>query len=183
MPSNNTLPPRELKGVIGIDIGFRKLNGKLLIGTIKSDNPHEAAQALVAPESVVSAMEHVQTLQGELDDSAADLGRVLTPKLKDAALPEDHPKYRMWRSIVKRPAHVTLSYEKAYKFARMLQREPDLFPEEINNLVYQWWRLSSRKYREIHNLRKKQLTHRKHFYRETAAAFGQRNSLCWKTLI
>ena len=96
VPSNKTIPPRDLKGVIGIDIGFRKLNGKLLIGTIKSDNPHEAVQALVAPESFVSAIEHVQTLQGELDDSAADLGRVLIPKLKNAALPEEHPKYPMW---------------------------------------------------------------------------------------
>ena len=50
-----------------------------------------AAQALLAPQSVVSAMEHVQKLQGELDDSAADLGRVLTPKLKEEPLAEDHP--------------------------------------------------------------------------------------------
>ena len=54
------LNPSYLKGVIGIDIGFRKLNGNLLIGTVKSDNPNEAAQALLAPQSVVSAMEHVQ---------------------------------------------------------------------------------------------------------------------------
>lgn len=166
VPEPKTLNPSDLKGVIG----FRKLNGNLLIGTVKSDNPTEAAQALLAPQSVVSAMEHVQKLQGELDDSAADLGRVLTPKLKEERLAEDHPNFRLWRSIVKLRSNETLSYEKAYKFARMLQRLPDLFSNDINNLVHQWWRGNSRKYREIHNPRKKQLTHSKHYYREIAAA-------------
>lgn len=45
VPEPKTLNPSDLKGVIGIDIGFRKLNGNLLIGTVKSDNPTEAAQA------------------------------------------------------------------------------------------------------------------------------------------
>ena len=177
VPEPKTLNPSDLKGVIGIDIGFRKLNGNLLIGTVKSDNPTEAAQALLAPQSVVSAMEHVQKLQGELDDTAADLGRVLTPKLKEEPLAEDHPNYRLWRSIVKLRSNETLSYEKAYKFARMLQRLPDLFSNDINNLVHQWWRGNSRKYREIHNLRKKQLTHRKNYYRETAAALVAQKKL------
>ena len=154
MPEPKTLNPSDLKGVIGIDIGFRKLNGNLLIGTVKSDNPTEAAQALLAPQSVVSAMEHVQKLQGELDDTAADLGRVLTLKLKEEPLAKDHPNYRLWLSIVKLRSNETLSYEKAYNFARMLQRLPDLFSNDINNLVHQWWRGNSRKYREIHNLRK-----------------------------
>lgn len=110
VPEPKTLNPSDLKGVIVIDIGFRKLNGNLLIGTVKSDNPTEAAQALLAPQSVVSAMEHVQKLQGELDDSAADLGRVLTPKLKEEPLAEDHPNYRLWRSIVKLRSNETLSY-------------------------------------------------------------------------
>ena len=85
-------------------------------------------------------MEHVQKLQGELDDTASDVGRVLPPKLREEPLAEDHPNYRMWRCMVKRPSHATLSYEKAYKFARMLQRVPDLFSDDINNLVHQWWR-------------------------------------------
>ena len=122
-------------------------------------------------------MEHVQKLQGELDDTAADLGRVLTLKLKEEPLAKDHPNYRLWLSIVKLRSNETLSYEKAYNFARMLQRLPDLFSNDINNLVHQWWRGNSRKYREIHNLRKKQLTHRKHYYRETAAALVAQKKL------
>ena len=59
VPEPKTLNPSDLKGVIGIDIGFRKLNGNLLIGTVKSDVPNKAAHALLAPQSVVSAMEHV----------------------------------------------------------------------------------------------------------------------------
>ena len=37
--------------------------------------------------------------------------------------------------------------------------------------------VASRKYREIHNRRKKQLTHRKHFYRETAASIVAQKKL------
>jgi hypothetical protein len=66
---------------------------------------------------------------------------------------------------------------KAYKLALWLKREPNLFPSEINEKVHNWWRSYSRKYREIHNRRKKQLTHRKHFYRETAAKLVAQNKL------
>ena len=37
----------------------------------------------------------------------------------------------MWQSLARRPAHVTLPFEKAYKFALWLNREPNLFPKEI----------------------------------------------------
>ena len=85
-------------------------------------------------------------------------------------MPDDHPKFKIWRSVAKRPAHVTLSFEKAYKLAVWLNREPNVFPKEITEKVYTWWRSYSQKYRELHNRRKKQLTHRKHFYRGTAAS-------------
>tara|TARA_B100000989_G_C19209652_1_gene331294 strand:+ start:262 stop:516 length:255 start_codon:yes stop_codon:yes gene_type:complete len=70
-----------------------------------------------SPSEMVSALEHVINLQSELDDAAADLGKIITPLLKNNPLPEEHQKYRMWRSIANRPANVTLSFEKAYKLA------------------------------------------------------------------
>ena len=133
---------------------------------------------------MVSALEHVIDLQSELDDAAADLGRFITPLLKDNPLPEDHQKYRFWKSIAQRPTNVTLSFEKAYKFAIWLNNEPDAFPKAITEKVYTWWRSYSRKYREIHNRRRKQLTHRKHFYREAAASIvAQRKLIVLKKIL
>ena len=83
----------------------------------------------------------------------------------------------MWSSVANRPAHVTLSFEQAYKFSIWLKHEPETFPKEITQKVYTWWRSYSRKYREIHNRRKKQFAHRKHFYRETAASIVAQKKL------
>ena len=112
-----------------------------------------------------------------MDDAATDLGKALTLLLLAHPLPDDHKKFRMWQSLARRPAHFTLSFEKAYKFALWLNREPNLFPKDVTERVHTWWRSYSRKYREIHNRRKKQLTHRKHFYRETAASIVAQKKL------
>ena len=103
--------------------------------------------------------------------------KLLPLLFKDNPLPEDHQKYRMWRSIANRPANVILSLEKAYKLSIWLKHDPDVFPKEITEKVHMWWRSCSRKYREIHNRRRKQLTHRKHFYRETAAELVNQQKL------
>ena len=169
LPETDVLDASELSGAIGIDVGFRRQGNTILIGTLMSDASNTAAQEITVPPQMISAMEHVIELQGELDDAATDLGKAITPLLKQNPPPEDHKKYRMWSSVANRPAHVTLSFEQAYKFAIWLKHEPDVFPYEINEKVHTWWRAYSRKYREIHNRRKKQLAHRKHFYRETAA--------------
>ena len=169
LPDTDTISPSDLQGTIGIDIGFRKSGDTVLIATVLSDEINAKPQEIKAPTEMVSALEHVIDLQSELDDAAADLGRIITPLLKDNPLPEDHQKYRFWKSVAKRPTNVTLSFEKAYKFAIWLNNEPDVFPKAITEKVYTWWRGYSRKYREIHNRRRKQLTHRKHFYREAAA--------------
>ena len=169
LPDVEMIHPDKLTGTIGIDVGFRKSGATLLIGTVMSDDKTQKALALEVPLKMASALEHVIELQSELDDAASDLGKVITPLLKANPLEEDHSKFRLWRSLALRPLHVTLSFEQAYKLALWLKREPDLFPKEINERVHTWWRSYSRKYREIHNLRRKQLTHRKHFYRETAA--------------
>ena len=134
-----------------------------------SDDASKPPLEVKAPSEMVSALEHVINLQSELDDAAADLGKTITPLLKNNPLPEEHQKYRMWRSIANRPTDITLSFEKAYKLAIWLNYEPDAFPKDLTEKVHTWWRSYSRKYREIHNRRRKQLTHRKHFYRETAA--------------
>lgn len=177
LPDVEMIKPAALNGTIGIDVGFRKVGNSLLIGTVMSSDSAQKALALEVPTMVVSALEHVDALKSELDDAASDLGKVITPLLKANPIDEEHGKYRLWRSLALRPLHVTLSFEQAYKLALWLKREPNLFPSEINEKVHNWWRSYSRKYREIHNRRKKQLTHRKHFYRETAAKLVAQNKL------
>jgi IS605 OrfB family transposase len=177
LPDVEMIKPAALNGTIGIDVGFRKVGNSLLIGTVMSSDSAQKAVALEVPTMVVSALEHVDALRSELDDVASDLGKAITPLLKANPIDEEHGKYRLWRSLALRPLHVTLSFEQAYKLAHWLKREPNLFPSEINEKVHTWWRSYSRKYREIHNRRKKQLTHRKHFYRETAAKLVAQNKL------
>lgn len=177
LPDVEMVQPAKLSGTIGIDVGFRKVGNTLLIGTVMSSDRSQKAVALEVPQMIVSALEHVVALQGELDDAASDLGKAITPLLKANPIDDEHSKYRLWRSLALRPLHVTLSFEQAYKLSLWLKHEPSLFPSEINLKVHTWWRSYSRKYREIHNRRKKQLTHRKHFYRETAAKLVAENKL------
>jgi len=177
VPDVEMVQPAKLSGTIGIDVGFRKVGNTLLIGTVMSSDRSQKAVALEVPQMMVSALEHVVALQGELDDAASDLGKAITPLLKANPIDDEHSKYRLWRSLALRPLHVTLSFEQAYKLSLWLKHEPSLFPSEINLKVHTWWRSYSRKYREIHNRRKKQLTHRKHFYRETAAKLVAENKL------
>ena len=169
--------PRKLKGTIGIDVGFRKSGNTVLVATVLSDEVGAKPLEIKAPSKMVSALEHVIDLQGELDDAANDLGKAITPLMKQHRLEEDHPKYRFCKSITDRPANVTLSYETAYKLAIWLNHEPDALPKEITAKVFTWWRSYSRKYRELHNRRRKQLTHRKHFYREAAASIVAQQKL------
>lgn len=177
IPDKEPVSYNNLKGTIGIDIGFRQSVNSLLIGTIMSSDVTEKAYEIKVPPKIVEAFEHVIGLQSELDDAATDLGRIITPLLKAHPLDEDHSKYKMWRSLALRPAHVTLSFEQAYKLAIWLKHEPDTFPKEITKKVHTWWRSYSRKYRELHNRRRNQLTHRKHFYREEAAKIVALNKL------
>lgn len=177
IPDTETLPPNSLKGTIGIDVGFRKSDDTVLVATVQSDEVGAKPLEIKAPSKMVSALEHVIDLQGELDDAANDLGKAITPLMKQHRLAEDHQKYRFCKSITDRPANVTLSYEKAYKLATWLNHEPDALPKEITAKVFTWWRSYSRKYREIHNRRRKRLTHRKHFYREAAASIVAQQKL------
>ena len=117
---------------------------------------------------MIAAIAHVHALQSELDDAASDLGKIIKPILKDNPLSEDHSKYRLWKAAARYPNNVTLSFETAYKVARYLKHEPDFIPAKAAKAVLDWWAVFSRRYRELHNLRAKQLLHRKHFYRQVA---------------
>jgi IS605 OrfB family transposase len=171
------IDPRKLKGTIGIDIGFRKSGDTVLVATVLSDEVEAEQLEIKAPSKMVSALEHVIDLQGELDYAANDLGKAITPLMKQTRLAKDHQKYNFCKSITDRPANVTLSYEKAYKLAIWLNHEPNALSNEITTKVFTWWRSYSRKYRELHNRRRKQLTHRKHFYREAAASIAAQQKL------
>ena len=112
---------------------------------------------------MIAGIEHVHALQGELDEAASDLGKVIKPILKDNPPLEDHSKYRLWKAAARYPNNVTLSFETAYKVARYLKHEPDFIPAKATKAVRDWWAVYSRRYRELHILRAKQLLHRKHF--------------------
>ena len=177
VPDASVIQPDKLNGTIGIDIGFRRSGDTVMVATIMSDDASAPPLEVTAPSQMVSALEHVIELQSELDDAAADLGKAITKPLLANPLPDEHPKFRLWQSLAKRPANVTLSYEKAYKVAVWLNHEPDAFPDEITDKVFTWWRSYSRKYREIHNRRRKQLVHRKHFYRQVASELVSQQKL------
>ena len=117
LPDVEMVQPTKLSGTIGIDVGFRKVGNTLLIGTVMSSDRSQKAVALEVPQMMVSALEHVVALQGELDDAASDLGKAITPLLKANPIDDEHSKDRLWRSLALRPLHVTLSFEQAYKLS------------------------------------------------------------------
>ena len=162
---------------IGIDIGFRRTAKSVQVATINSSNPHSKPEEIIAPEKMIKGIERVISIQSELDDSATDLGKEIKPILLADPLPDDHNRHKLWSSAARLPSHVTLSFETAYKLARWLTWEPDALPKEAANKITNWWRQYSRRYREQHNLRKKQLLNRKHFYRQIASELVNRKRL------
>lgn len=163
---------------IGIDIGFRRVVNSIQVATVTSSNPNLPPQEILAPTKMIRGMERVIDLQSDLSDSAADLGTKIKPILKDNPLAEDHPKYRLWKAAALFPANVTLSFETAYKLARwLIDHDPSLIPATASKPVLDWWSAYSRRYREMHNLRAKQLLHRKHFYRQIAYELVSRKQL------
>ena len=153
---------------IGIDIGFRRIKDSIQVATIIFSDDTKPPQKIMAPKKMIDGMKHVHELQRILDDAATDLGKVIKPILNDHSILKDHPKYRLWKALAKYPNNVTLSFETAYKVGRYLDIEPDFIPSNAAKAVLNWWSGYSRRYRELHNLRAKQLLHRKHFYRQVA---------------
>lgn len=155
---------------IGIDINFRrKQNGNdIRVAMIASSNHDQPSKKILLPIKMIKGMEHITELRSILDDAAAKLGKVIKPVLNDNPIAQDHPEYRLWRAAARFPKNVTLAFETAYKLARWLKHDPDFIPAEASEPVLSWWVTYSRKYRELHNVRAKQLLHRKHFYRQVA---------------
>ena len=101
--------------------------------------------------------------------------------------PEQRQSYyfiKQCASVARLPANVTLSFETAYKLATAINRlnrlpnnEISHLPDDvkqiitgkIGNLIIGWWDNNSRLYREQHNLRAKEIGHRKDYYRQIAA--------------
>lgn len=163
---------------IGIDIGFRHVGNSIQVASITSNNPTAPHQEILAPVKMIEGMERVIDLQSILSDAAADLGTIIKPILKDNPVDEDHPKYKLWKSAANFPNNGTLSFETAYKLARLLiKHDPNFIPATASKHVLNWWSAYSRRYRELHNLRAKQLLHRKHFYRQIASDLVARKQL------
>jgi len=170
---------------IGIDIGFREISNKLRVAVFATTDQNDEIQHIFVPEvkpilenkrnSNFSKYKHMERLKSNLDQSANDLDQALRPLLKANPLDDNHKKYKLWRSAAKMPAHATLSFEIAYKLARWIlhcRKHPHIdmgLTKDAEILIMNWWRQNSRKYREMHNLRAKELEHRKHFYRNIAA--------------
>ena len=154
---------------VGIDLGFRATGESVQVATIYHGSPNIRPEAILAPVEMVKALKRVEDLKSALDDAATELGKAITPLLKQQPLDEDHPKFRLWKSAARLPSNVTLSSETAYKLSRWLLWDPNALPEEAAVEIMKWWKTYSRRYREHHNLRAKQLRNRKHFYRQVAS--------------
>jgi transposase len=176
MPTTKPIkvPKRE---AIGIDLGFRKTKDSIIVATIKSNKIGAKVEEISAPVKLIKAMEHVIDLQSELDDAATDLGKAIRPILRKSPLSEEQKKPRLWKAAANIPTNRTLAYETAYKLGRWMLYEPEALPKGAREKILTWWKSYSRKYRELHNLRRKQLLNRKHFYRQVASDLVRRRIL------
>jgi len=165
--SEPLIVPKDV--ALGIDIGFRRIKDSIQVASITSSDPSLPSQNVMAPNKMIAGMERVIELQSILDDAASELGKLTKPILNDNPQLEDHKRFGLWKAMARYPNNVTLSFETAYKVARWLQSEADFIPPKAAKLVLEWWSAYSRRYRELHNLRAKQLLHRKHFYRQVAS--------------
>lgn len=169
---------------LGVDIGFREDKGKLLVATIGLlDGSHY--HYIFVPKKFQQAIEHIDNLKKELDKSAGTLGKKLKSHLRsfkdftpleqsqiEQLEAEERAEYvfkMMCRSVARMPNNVTFSFEKAYKLARALKHHHDMISSEASDAITLWWRGHSRRYRELHNLRAKQIRNRNDFYRNEAA--------------
>ena len=107
LPETETLDSSKLFGTIGIDVDFRRQGNTIFFGTLLSDNASKAAQAITVPPQMISAMENIIELQSELDDANTNLGKAITPLLKQNSLLENYERYKMWSSVANRPKHET----------------------------------------------------------------------------
>tara|TARA_Y100001970_G_C14229965_1_gene857980 strand:- start:1070 stop:2824 length:1755 start_codon:yes stop_codon:yes gene_type:complete len=159
-------PVEHHNGAIGIDIGFRSLpDGTLRAATIYN-SVHKNIEHVIIPNEFVKRMEHIQYLSSEMDQSATKLGQEIKPLLKKRKfIPEKHKKFKFLNRIAKSPAHITLSFEQAYKLGKWVHYESGLLPEKVEKKAKDWLKQNAKIYREMHHLRKKTLGWRKETYR------------------
>jgi hypothetical protein len=162
-------PTTKHTTAVGIDIGFRQENNRIRVATVATNEPDGPTWHIYLPEKMVTAFEHVNALKAELDDAATNLGTETKSIIAGTPLDKSHKRYCLWRAIAKYPINGTLSFETAYRVARWLFHEPDFLPEDAASKVRVWWRTYSRRYRELNNLRAKQLRNRQHCYRHIGA--------------
>jgi IS605 OrfB family transposase len=166
------VPVREINNAaLGVDIGFRQFeDGRIRAAAIGGSEPEDDFSLVEVPPEFVNRLQYIDAIKGQLDESATQLGVQIKPLLKaGAVLPEEHPKYKLIKSIAQAPANVTLSFEKAYKLGTWIKYEKGILPALVEQKTVEWWRKHGRKYRELHNLRKKVLGWRKDYYRRIAS--------------
>lgn len=156
---------------LGVDIGFRQLpDGRVRVAAIGGSHPLDECRIVEVSKAFVERLEKVDAIKSQLDESATTLGTTIKGPLdRGRVLPETHPRHKFIRGIALAPEHVTLSFEQAYKLARWTLHEPGVLPSVVEQAARQWWQHHGRRYRELHNLRRKALSDRKHEYRRLAA--------------
>ncbi len=164
------------KHALGVDIGFRRLpDGGIRAAMIGSTDPAIEFESIGLSSDYVKRLDHIEDLMARMDASATRLGKELKTSLKaGSVLPEDHPRYRLVKSVANLPSNVTMSFEQAYKMASWFKTESDTLPKAAQSKLMQWWDEHYRDYREMHHLRKKTLGWRKEEYRILAARLVSR---------
>ena len=171
-----------LDRAIGIDLNFRRESAVIQVASVLFTEDDSYIE-IKTPDKMMRAIEHIEHLESELDSEASDLGKNIKPLLLKKPVDKNHPKYGLWKAAAKFPNQVTLSFETAYKLARLIKWQKnqkaaeEMVSEDAQALILGWWRANSRKYRELHNLRHKQLLHRKHWYRQVACELVAKKQL------
>ena len=183
------VPKTLSENAIGVDIGFRQTDqDETIRAFVMASVDGDYSKEIGLPVKMQRAFAHINERKEELDEAATSLGNIIKPLLKQ--MPEvdewpqvgkqmqipDDPQEKARYYVIKDCAaiayaksNVTLSFERAYKIARRILHHPNLLPEAVEQAILKWWRGYSRRYRELHNLRAKQLRHRNDYYRQVAA--------------
>jgi transposase len=161
----------EGREAIGIDIGFRQLSdGSIRAAMIGSTKKGFGFEEVAVSKKMIERLEHSESLQQIMDKSATELGEVIKPLLKKGTvLDEKHQKFKFIKGIADAPAHVTLSFEQAYKLGTWIRYDPHHLPKKVEGAALEWSKRYHRMYREMHNLRKKTFAWRKETYRILAS--------------
>ena len=170
------LKPINPDGIIGIDMGFKQDGDSLRVASF---NIGKKVEHIVLPKKYISRNKYYRNLQSDLSNSALKVGDYIKPHIRNffKSIEEDHEMYK----IVKQMNGVLvaknkLPFELLYKLGKMLFKNGGGLPNVIAKEVVLWYKQWRSKYREMHDIRSKNLKYRKHFYREWASklvGFGE----------